>query len=236
MSAFAPAQDLVIDLDRIGRSGETILIIDGFLAEPDTLVAAASQVQWREMAPGGYPGRRAALPGAYARALLRRLDRPIRQRLLPPGHRLSRFDCAFSMVTRSPAQLDASQRVPHIDIAHPTRVAILHYLCDPAFGGTAFFRQDATGLEQIDPENRQHYLDARARDLAALRPQDRYPNTTTPGYTRTAWVAARFNRVIVYRSFTLHSGIIDAPDRLSADPRTGRLTATFFVDYAQEVP
>lgn len=233
MTAYAPTQDLVIDLDRIGRSGETILIIDGYLADPDALVMAASQAEWREMAPGGYPGRRAALPGPYVRALLRRLDRPIRQRLLPPRHRLSRFDCSFSMVTRRPAQLDAVQRVPHIDIARPTRVAILHYLCDPRFGGTAFFRQDATGLEQIGPKDRQRYLAARAHDLSALRPEHSYPDTTTPGYTRTAWAAARYNRIIVYRSFTLHSGIIDAPERLTADPRTGRLTATFFVDYEQ---
>ena len=234
MSRFAPNQTLTIDLLRVGASREPVLVIDDFLQAPDALVAdAAAAPDWADLPPGGYPGRRAALPGDYARAVLRRMDGPIRQKLLGgAAARLDRFECSFSLVTRAPAALTPLQRVPHIDIARPNRVAILHYLCPPRFGGTAFFRQQATGLEQVGPDSRAAYLEARARGLAALGPDHGYPGADTPGYIRTGFVEARFNRLVAYRSFTLHSGIVDDPGALSDDPAKGRLTANFFVDYA----
>ena len=59
-----------------------------------------------------------------------------------------------------------------------------------------------------------------------------------PAYMRggNAWfdhvltVPARFNRLIVYDGGLFHSGDIACPDRLTADPRRGRLTYNgFFV-------
>lgn len=207
------------------------MVIDEFLSNPDALVAAASEAQWKALPPGGYPGRRSALPGAYVRSVLRRLDQPIRKQLFATPMKLDQFECSFSLVTQTPENLTPLQRVPHIDVASPTRVAILHYLCGPEFGGTAFFRQSATGLEQVSPAERSRYLDSRARDLENLAQDHQYPAEDTPGYTRTTFCEAHFNRLVVYRSFTLHSGIIDNPALLSPDPAKGRLTANFFVDY-----
>jgi len=230
---FEITPNLKIDIDHIGQSREPVLIIDDFLRNPAALVnAAKASPDWKDLPPGGYPGQRAALPGDYVRAVLRRLDAPIRAKLLQPLTKLDRFDCAFSMVTRAPADLAHLQRIPHIDIAAENRIAILHYLCDEKFGGTAFFRQDTTELEQIGPKEKSSYLKARARDIDALSDTDIYPSATTPGYTQTGQTKARFNRLVAYRSFTLHSGIIDAPDLLSSDPQKGRLTANFFVDYS----
>jgi hypothetical protein len=233
MNAFAPNPGLTISTTRLGTSGEPVLIIEDFLSDPDALLkAAATSDGWRAQPPGGYPGRRAPLPGAYARGALRRMDGPIRARLFATPMRLDRFECSFSMVTQPPQDLATLQRVPHIDIARGSRVAILHYLCGPDFGGTAFFRQDATGLEQIGPDRRARYTAARAQDVDRLRETDSYPHAQTPGYTRTGYTEARFNRLVAYRSFTLHSGIVDPDAPLPDDPRRGRLTATFFVDYA----
>jgi hypothetical protein len=231
---FAPNHDLTIDIVRIGEKQEPVLVIDGFLAAPEALVDyAKSKAQWAEAAPGRYPGRQAPLPGAYARAVLYRVDQIIRRRILTTDHSIERFDCAFSVVTRAPEALTALQRVPHIDAARETRVAVLHYLCSAAFGGTAFFRQTATGLEQVGPSDRDAYIAARTQDLASLSVDDGYPDQNTPCYRRTGLVQAGFNRLILYRSCNLHSGIIDAPDRLSDDPATGRLTANFFIDYVR---
>jgi len=228
---------LTIDMMRIGGLGEPGLIIDDFLSAPDQLVEFAAQASdWHDLAPGGYPGRRAALPGDYARKLLQRLDAPIRTKLLKEPSKLDRFDCSFSMVTQAPKELQAQQQIPHIDIARSNRVAILHYLCDAQFGGTAFFRQTSTELEQIGPEERPQYLAARKKDVEALGETGQYPDAQTTGYAQTAKIEARFNRVIAYRSFTLHSGVIDRPELLSADPKFGRLTANFFVDYASVGP
>ena len=231
MSAFPANQDLTIQVRRIGSSREPVIVIDDFLSDPDALVAAACRAEWRDLPPGGYPGRRAALPGAYVRSVLRRLDGPIRRQLLDAPAQLDRFECSFSLVTQKPEDLTPLQRVPHIDVASDNRVAILHYVCRPEFGGTAFFRQISTGFEQVGSADRHRYLEARARDLADLSQISHYPADDTPGYLRTATFETGFNRLIAYRSFSLHSGIIDDPALLSPDPARGRLTANFFVDY-----
>ena len=89
----------------------------------------------------------------------------------------------------------------------------------------------AFGNKSRGPAERDRYLSERERGLRDLGPEDAYPGARTPGYERTGFTAARFNRVVAYRSFTLHSGIVEDPDILSDDPSKGRLTANFFVDY-----
>ncbi len=235
MSRFAPNSDLQITVQPLGHSGEPLLIIDDFLTNPDAVVAAASASKdWRNLAPGGYPGRRAPLPRDYATSVLRRVDEPIRRKLFSTRMKLDKFECSFSMVTQAPTELQQQQRIPHIDVATPTKVAVLHYLCNEQFGGTAFFRQENTGLEQIGPEQKTEYLAARSKDIAKLSADNTYPDGATPGYVQTAQTEVKFNRLVMYRSFTLHSGIINDPDLLTTDPRSGRLTANFFVDYVAD--
>ncbi|WP_270934247.1 DUF6445 family protein [Falsiroseomonas oryzae] len=231
---FAIAPALTIDVVPVGMSREPVLVIDDVLQSPEALRGVACAVRpWRAMPPGSFPGLRAGLPGTYARGLIARLHGPIVDKLLGGvAMRVVRFECSFSMVTLSPAELAPLQRVPHIDIARPDRVAIMHFLCGPPFGGTAFYRQVETGLEQVGPETRDRYIAARTAGLSKLRPADGYPGAELPGYVRTAAVAARFNRVLAYRSCTLHSGVIEDASLLSPDPATGRLVTTFFVDYA----
>ena len=232
MAEFDTNQDLRIDVTHFGNNREPVLIIDNFLANPRSVVNAAGRATWNDAPPGGYPGIRAGLPREYVRSVLRRMDEPIKDTLLGPNTSLDTFSCSYSMVTRAPADLTAQQKVPHIDVANPLRIAVLQYLCAETFGGTAFFRQNATGLEQISPKTRAQYQSARRSELEHADGDISYPSAETHGYTRTGFVAARFNRLIAYRSCTLHSGIIDDPNALSDDPKTGRLTANFFVDYS----
>lgn len=228
-------ENLVISVQQLGVSKEPLLIIDNFLNEPDALLAfAAGSNEWADVPPGGYPGLRAGLPAEYVRQTLRRVDPIIRDRIFDTPQKLDTFECSFSMVTRKPTELHPMQKIPHIDIASANRVAVLHYLCGPQFGGTAFYRQDDTALEQIAPANRSAYLTARKSGLDNLATDTGFPDAQTQGYTQTGRVDAHFNRLVIYRSFTLHSGIIDAPDLLTTDPRKGRLTANFFVDYRPE--
>lgn len=231
MGSFAISPNLQFNVRCIGQNAEPMLVIDDFLTDPDELIDHAAAAEWADLPPGGYPGQRAGLPRGYVQSTLRSLDGAIRDTLIPGPARLDRYICSFSMVTRRPTDLAQMQRVPHIDVANPNRIAVLHYLCDARFGGTAFFRQDATGFEQITPDNKARYFDARTADMAQLATENTYPDQETPGYTRTSRVNARFNRIVAYRSFTLHSGMIEHPDELSNDPRLGRLTANFFVDY-----
>ena len=231
MNAFPANRDLTIQVRRIGESREPN---DRDRRLPGPIRKRWSPplryAHWSDLPPGGYPGRRSALPGAYVRSVLRRLDEPVRRRFFKTSVQLDRFDCSFSLVTRAPEDLTPLQRVPHIDVATETRVAILHYLCGPEFGrGTAFFRQDATGLEQVGPADvRKRYLEARARDLAKLSQDNQYPTASTPRLQSNNLQRGTLQQACrptgVSRSIAGSSTI---PDLLSADPAKGRSDGKF---------
>jgi len=217
-------------VDHVGREREPVLTIERVLQAPEALVDYAA----REVAfapawgpSGGYPGVRAPAPLDYVGALARALSPMIESAFGLSRVKLARAQCNFSLVTLEPGALKPLQRIPHADTADPLQFAILHYLCGERFGGTAFYRHRATGFETLTPERIPAYQAAVALEPAKAG----YIVGDDDHYERTGAVAAAFDRVVVYRSRTLHSGII-APDApLSADPRAGRLTANIFLNY-----
>ena len=231
-SDFPLNASLEVSVDPIGREGEPLLVVDGAMQRPETLVDyAATEVTFRPAwtASGGFPGLRAPAPLNYVGALVRSLAPIVEETFGLVRAKLARAECNFSLVTLRPGELMPLQRIPHADTADPLQFAFLHYLCGPGFGGTAFYRHRATGFETLRPERLAAFAAVRDGELAEAAPG--YIVGDTPHYERIASAEARFDRVIVYRSRTLHSGLI-APDApLSADPRAGRLTANIFVNY-----
>ncbi|NJR79477.1 DUF6445 family protein [Sphingomonas corticis] len=223
-----PLSDLArTGVRRIGHEREPLLVIDGAMAQPAALVeaAAASDFQPAYGPAGGYPGLRAAAPLDYVGDMVRVLARGIVAAFaLDPAARPRRAECNFSLVTLPPDRLVPTQRAPHVDTADPHQFAILHYLCDPAFGGTAFFRHRATGFEALTPDRLPAYEAARAAEAVGQG----YAGDDA-AFRRIDAVEAAFDRVVVYRSRLLHSGIIREPSLLTDDPRTGRLTANIFL-------
>jgi len=57
-----------------------------------------------------------------------------------------------------------------------------------------------------------------------------YINGDTSQFERIAQAEGVFNRMLVYRRNSLHSGSIDANFVPDADPRTGRLSINSFID------
>lgn len=216
----------------MGQSGEPAVVLDGVFVAPEAIVAAVASHARFSTAPGtsGYPGIQAPVPAAYSRALLAAAAPALALLFGHEGGAIGGIGCTFSLVTAAPEALHPLQTVPHVDIAEPDRFAVLHYLCDAPFGGTAFYRQDATGLEQVSRADWPRFEAARNAELAAMAPAG-YPSPTTPGYTLTAAVAAKMDRIVVYRSHSLHSGIIVPGLAHPADPRTGRLTGNLFAIY-----
>lgn len=217
-------------IDHVGREREPVLTIERVLQAPEALVDYAA----REVAfapawgpAGGYPGVRAPAPLDYVGALARALSPMIESAFGLSRVKLARAQCNFSLVTLEPGALTPLQRIPHADTADPLQFAILHYLCGERFGGTAFYRHRATGFETLRPER----VSAFEAALALEPPGPGYIVGDNAHYDRTGAVAAAFDRVVVYRSRTLHSGIIEPGAPLSADPRTGRLTANIFLNY-----
>ena len=139
--------------------------------------------------------------------------------------------CNLSLVTLRPEQLNLAQRLPHVDTVDPLQIAFLHYLCEPRFGGTAFYRHRATGFETLTPERLATHKRALDTELAEAAPGAGYITGDTALYEQTAAFEAAFDRMLIYRSRVFHSGQINPDAGLSPDPRVGRLTANIFLTY-----
>jgi hypothetical protein len=230
MYAANPARTL--EVRRLDPESEPLAVIDNLLLEPQALVQAATQARFAPLAPAGnyYPGHRAAAPGAYLSALLEAV-RPILHDVFGvPADARAGASCHFSLVTLPPEALNLGQRLPHIDSDDPGRLAILHYLCGPEHGGTAFYRHRTTGLTTVTPDRSKAYFAALRGELDHDgQPAAAYLDGDTPLFEEIGRVQAAFDRAVIYRGCLLHSGVVD-PARLSLDPRAGRLTVNTFLN------
>lgn len=223
------------DIRSVQIGEHTLVFIDDFLEDPQALVEAASRARF-EPCPGadekrGYPGVRAPAPAAYSEQVTALLDPLIKVNFgVPEALAVKKTPCAFSLTTVAPHALGPLQRVPHFDASTPHYMAVLLYLCDDRHGGTAFYRHRATGLQQITAETRDRY-GAVIYDQVDHHPAPlRYFDDSDEHFELLGVMPARFNRLVVYRGSLLHSAIVN-PQRLSGDPRSGRLTVNTFYDF-----
>jgi hypothetical protein len=232
---FGFSPDLTASVIPVGASRQPVIVVDDALLDPQSLIEFAAHeanfaAAWT--ARGGYPGVRSEAPRDYVHQLLQHLGGVIQAAYFPsasvsPSH----ANCLLSIVTRRPEQLTSQQRVPHFDTPDPMRIALLHYLCDASFGGTAFYRHRKTGLEAVQPNQEAEFCRIRDEELKAAPPPVGFISDDTADYQQTAAIEARFNRLIIYRSQHLHSGLIPTDMNFSENPRQGRLTATVFIGY-----
>ncbi|HEY6452341.1 MAG TPA: DUF6445 family protein, partial [Steroidobacteraceae bacterium] len=132
---FAPA------LARIGADGAPVIVIDNFLRQPAALIEyAAAHSVFEGVTDTFYPGVRAPIPPIYCFALRAFLGRFMAEAFDFGDSPVVGELAHFSLVTTPPARLNALQRMPHIDTTDPRQLAVLHYLCDGAHGGTSFYR------------------------------------------------------------------------------------------------
>lgn len=220
-------------MTRVGHEGAPVIVIDNFLKHPDVMVEYAALCSTFEgVSDTFYPGVRAPLPSIYCFAVRAFLGELVADTLELRRSAVAGELGHLSLVTTRPAQLGVLQRMPHIDSSSPKQVAVLHYLCEPAQGGTSFYRHRRTGFESIDPGRAQTYQIAIAEDLNRFgTPPARYLRGDDALFERITGFEAVFNRVLIYRSFCLHSADISPDFRFDADPRTGRLTANTFFYY-----
>ncbi|MEJ2818425.1 DUF6445 family protein [Caulobacter sp. CCG-8] len=232
-AAFAPGPDPRVELLRVGQEQSPVLILDGLLDGAERLVDFAAETAVLapvKAAVNFYPGVRAPAPPGYVQALVTALRPYLAETFGVAAGGKAHVTCALSIAVLPADQATWAQRLPHIDTTSPTQLAILHYLCSPPHGGTAFYRHRATGFEAIDPARGPAYLAALREEMAtgAVGADEGYIAASNALFEQTAVVAPTFNRIIVYASNLLHAGVLsDRP--ADADPRRGRLTAnTFF--------
>ncbi|WP_101926499.1 MULTISPECIES: DUF6445 family protein [Luteimonas] len=216
----------------IGAEGAPLLVIDQLVAEPDRLVRKAASSHFATPA-SMFPGLRAPAPLSYRHFLEATLNP-----LLPScfGIAPGRFVfpmCHYSLVALPPAKLAFLQRIPHIDSVQRDGLATVHYLFRGDWGGTAFYRHRRSGFETIDETRHAAYFECLAqesRDDEAVGAG--YIGDDTALFERIADVDGVFNRLIVYRRNSLHSGCIDNARVPPPDPLHGRLSLNTFIDIA----
>lgn len=213
----------------IGRENAPLLVVDNLVADPDELVdLAASKIF--SGAPSYYPGTRAKAPLTYQRFILEEL-RPAIDGLFGLAGRQLRFtECNFSLVTTPADRLAYLQRIPHVDSLKNDELAMIHYLFRADHGGTAFYRHRSTGFEYVDQSRQAVYfkqveVEKAGPDTAPAS----YINGDTPLYEQIGRQDGIFNRLLMYRRTTLHSGSIASNFVPDSDPRTGRLSINGFV-------
>lgn len=213
----------------IGRETQPLLVVDNVIAEPESLVAMAAGKLFGDNA-SYFPGVRAKVPLTLQRFLLDTLGGEISAVFgLNPG--AMRFTaCHFSLVTTPPHKLTYLQRIPHIDSMFGNELALMFYLFKAHLGGTAFYRQRKTGFEYVDQSRKAEYWRCVEEEQAAVeRGEPRYIAGDTDFYDQISQQDGVFNRLLVYRRTSLHSGSIPSGVELSTDPHRGRLSINGFI-------
>jgi Family of unknown function (DUF6445) len=222
-----------VEIWRHGTERQAVAVIDNYLPQPEKFIeAAAVGCPFEPMGPY-YPGIRALCPDALLPDLLDPLEEVFKHSF---GFQTkpSLQECTFSLVTTKPTDLMPIQRLPHFDSLEEGRVAVLLFLGrSHDNGGTAFYRQRSTGFESLNAARYKEFGTALSKEVGHFgMPEQDYVADDNPMYETLAVHEGRFNRMLVYKSATLHSGRIPKGFAFSADPRLGRLTVNAFLGRA----
>jgi hypothetical protein len=211
--------------------GESCIVIDDALANPEGLIDWAATQSFRPPAGFPYPGLLLEAPPAVSAMVGDYFAQQARARL--GGRRTLSTAVRLSLVTLAPHELRPMQWQCHRDRlgAAPQDLrlaAMVAYLFrDAALGGTSFYRSrlsEADTERMIDDAGHMNAAEFGARyglEAAYLKGSNLY-------FERLAQVPAAWNRMLFYNGDLFHSGDIGAHARLSADPRSGRLTLNGF--------
>lgn len=219
---------------RIGQEEQPILVVDSLFGGAKALRELAINSGEFSIVESYYPGLRMPLPSLYPVALLKNLAPIIERHFECSLASIKKATSRFSIVTTPPCELNLLQRIPHIDAPTQNSLAVVHYLVDRPHEGTALYRHRPTGFEYIDAQRYPDYM-------AAIHAKFPEPSSYPPGYIcgdteefeMLAVVEARFNRMVMYRASSLHSGMINADYNFDPNPATGRLTITTFVEFKE---
>ncbi|WP_188152208.1 DUF6445 family protein [Teredinibacter waterburyi] len=230
MKPLIPHKDISVTTLSLGDTGEPLLIVDNFLANPEALLEHASTVSFQPDS-GQYPGVRAQAPASFNDAIHAQLSDSIRATFGLARREFKEIDSFYSVVTTAPQDLNLLQQLPHFDRTQRSDLASVYYLCAEHFGGTAFYRHRSTEYEYVDSARRMPYLSRLDKELteSPLPKPPQYLNGSTPLFEQIGITNAIFNRLIIYRCTSLHSGCIASPPSTSTNLTEARLTIASFL-------
>jgi hypothetical protein len=224
-----------VQFAQIGVDKSPVVIVDDFLVSTEAAISEARSLNFNQLGDDRnryYPGVRSSIGGDYGMTVLRAISGFLYQQCnVPSSLTLYPIDGVYSLVSTPVEHLDLLQCIPHYDNNEAHSFAALHYLNEGDFGGTGFFRHIPTGYEQITQERVADYLRVGQEHFDIDGPPKQQYFTKSEGqFELFEQVAYRPNRLVLYPSTLLHSGLI-RPEDINGDPLTGRLTANFFIGF-----
>ena len=213
-----------------GAEKAPYLVVDGFLDSPQLMIDSLTDSQKFSADATYYPGIRQRASREYSRFLVGALQKKLLSHFDVDISRIRSVESYFSIITREPDKLDFMQVIPHFDFPLKRGLASILYLCDSSKGGTSLYRHKRTGFERIDQERFSLYKDTLEKEFnSSSEALDGYINETNNFFEKIHSFDAKFNRLVMYRGSSLHSGDISADYDFDPSPRTGRLTLTSFI-------
>jgi hypothetical protein len=215
--------------------GHHAFVIDDALSEPDRWVELATKHrgEFDESPHNAYPGPELRMPDPLSARLDQYFAQHVRAAL--GARRTVRMYSRLALAMRTPSQLEPRQWLCHRDRldTDPTRcvlASVLYLFRDPALGGTGFFVPRRSEAETALMIHESGALPASAF-TAKYGIAAGYQTASSAWFEKTGAIEARWNRLIFYGGGEVfHGSDIAAPERLSSDPRVGRLTWNgFFV-------
>ena len=212
--------------------GQACFVIDNALREPERLVelAAAHAADFQRVDFNAYPGVLLPAPQPLLQALHDFFSDHVRRGF--DARRVLRMHGRFALVTLPPRELRPFQTICHVDrldagAQQSIQACVLYLFADASLGGTSFYvpARPAPDIERL-------FADANAMPTEQFTQRhgiaQGYLTGSNAYFRRVGGVEAKFNRLVFYDGAMLHSGDIHSPERLSADPRKGRLTLNGF--------
>jgi len=215
--------------------GRHCIVVDDFLLDPRRMVseAVARRAAFAAAPVNCYPGMEQALPPDFDA----QLDAFFMRHLRPAFGAQQTLGMAtrMSMVTLKPEELMPQQRICHRDArecppGEGAVASVLYLFEDARMGGTSFYRP-LRHPEEIDFLLHQARVMENGAFSQVIGAAPAYYNGDGRYFEKTGTVPAAWNRAIFYDATTFHSGQIDAPELLDADPARGRLTINAFIRY-----
>lgn len=223
---------------QVGSEKTPVIIIDNFLL--DTSAAIKEAVNSKFIAGkehnNYYPGVRTPVGSSYGMAVLKAIA-PIFYQIIKVPKNLTLFpkNGSYALLTQAEKELELLQCIPHFDDNLIYSFAVLHYLNPGNFGGTGIYRHKPTGYENITEQRKEHYFtQAQAFIDTNGNPEQKYFTDSTSHYELLETIEYKENRLVIYPTTLLHSAYIKNPSHdVNDDPKTGRLTANFFIEFTK---
>lgn len=229
---YERCEDANIECYRVGNEQQEVLVVDDFLKGALALKQLAVHENDFSRADSFYPGVRMQVPQEYTFAIVKNLGFFMERFFKLEVRQIKSAVSKFSIVTTRPDDLGLLQRIPHFDSPSRKGLAVVHYLQSVPGMGTALYRHKPTGFEYVDEQRYSQYMDniQQRYPTESDYPQG-YINGSTDQFEEVVSFDAVFNRLLMYRGTSLHSGKISEDYNFDPSPAKGRLTLTSFFEF-----